>query len=240
MSEPLIRFPELTAGSLVRRYKRFLAEVELSDGRIVTAHVPNSGRMTTVDMPGSEVLLSWHGGAGRKLDWTLELLRVAPGPHGWAGVNTGLPNALVPAAVAAGQVPELAGYTSLRREVVCAPGTRLDLRLERADSPGCWVEIKNVTLGQGSAALFPDAVTERGRKHLEVLAALAAAGERAVIFYLVQRPGCTHLRPADAVDPRYGETLRRVLGNGVQALAYRSMLSREGAGLDIPVPLDLS
>lgn len=238
MSAPLIRFPELTAGHLIRRYKRFLADVTLEDGRAVTAHVPNSGRMTSVDMPGSEVLLSNHDNAGRKLAWTLELLRVSPGPHGWAGVNTNLPNALVSGAVKAHLIPELDGYECLQREVVCAPGTRLDLRLESSGKPACWVEIKNVTLVENGAAFFPDAVTERGRKHLEALAALAARGERAVIFYLVQRPDCHILRPADHVDPRYGDTLRRVLGEGVEALAYRSRLGRDGVDISGPVKFE--
>ncbi len=240
VSAPLIWFPELTAGHLLRRYKRFLADVRLEDGRVVTAHVPNSGRMTSVDMPGSEVLLSNHDDAGRKLAWTLELLRVSPGPYGWAGVNTNLPNSLVYEAVRAQLIPELDGYASLQREVVCAPGTRLDLRLESAGRPACWVEIKNVTLVENGAAYFPDAVTERGRKHLEALAALAARGGRAVIFYLVQRPDCDILRPADHVDPRYGDALRRVLGEGVEALAYRSRLSRDGADISGPVKFDAS
>jgi sugar fermentation stimulation protein A len=240
VSAPLLRFPELTAGNLIRRYKRFLADIRLEDGSAVTAHVPNSGRMTSVDMPGSEVLLSKHDSSGRKLAWTLELLRVSPGPYGWAGVNTNLPNALVSEAVRAHLIPELEGYESLQREVVCAPGTRLDLRLESANRPACWVEIKNVTLVENGDAYFPDAVTDRGRKHLEVLAALAEKGERAVIFYLVQRPDCNILRPADHVDPRYGETLRRVLEKGVEALAYRSRLGRDGADIDERVRFNVS
>jgi sugar fermentation stimulation protein A len=223
----------LYRGRLIRRYKRFLADVELEDGRTVTVHVPNSGSMKDCGAPGNEIVVSDSGNPKRKLQLTLELIRVAPGPNGWAGINTMLPNALVASAIEAGAVPELAGYDSLRREVTVEQGSRLDIVLDQgADSRRCLVEVKNVTMAVGRAALFPDSVTERGRKHLEVLARGAERGERAVIFFLVQRPDCSVFSTADSIDPAYGETLRRVTTRGVELLAYRSVLDLEGARLE--------
>jgi sugar fermentation stimulation protein A len=223
----------LYRGKLIRRYKRFLADVELEDGSTVTVHVPNSGSMKNCGAPGNEIVVSDSGNPKRKLRMTLELIRVAPGPNGWAGINTMLPNALVASAIEAGVVPELAGYASLKREVTVEQGSRLDIVL--ADGPECsrcLVEVKNVTMVEGRAALFPDSVTERGRKHLEVLARAAGRGERAVIFFLVQRPDCSVFSTADSIDPAYGETLRQVTARGVELLVYRSVLDLEGARLE--------
>ena len=223
----------LHRGKLLRRYKRFLADVELEDGGPVTVHVPNSGSMKTCAEPGSEVIVSDSGNPKRKLRMTLELIRVAPGPHGWAGINTSLPNALVAAAIEAGAVPELRGYESLRREVTVEKGSRLDIVLENSgDGARCWVEVKNVTMVEHRAAVFPDSVTERGRKHLEVLLRAKERGERAVIFFLVQRPDCDVFSTADSIDPAYGETLRRVSASGVEMLVYRSVLDLEGARIE--------
>lgn len=232
----LLKFPRLTPGRLLRRYKRFLGDVELGDGSVVTVHVPNSGSMTSCSEPGSEVLLSHHSDPKRKLPWTLELVRVSPGQSGWAGVNTALPNRLVAAAVTAGRIVELDGYAELRREVKVEPGSRLDMLLTGPGRADCHIEVKNVTLVEADCAFFPDTVTDRGKKHLEVLERLAARGNRAVIFFLVQRPDCSVLRPADHIDPAYGQTLRRVLDRGVEVLAYRSRLDETGAGIDGPVP----
>ena len=226
----------LYRGKLIRRYKRFLADVELEDGRTMTVHTPNSGSMKTCSTPGSEVVVSDSGNPKRKLQMTLELIRVAPGKHGWAGINTSLPNRLVAEAIARGLVRELAGYASLRREVTVEQGSRLDIVLEDETRGRCLVEVKNVTMIRGRAAVFPDAVTERGRKHLEVLRRAAERGERAVIFFLVQRPDCEVFSTADEIDPAYGRTLRTVLKHGVEMLAYRSVLSVNGAGIE-PGPM---
>ncbi len=224
----------LYSGKLLRRYKRFLADVELADGRTVTVHVPNSGSMKTCGEPGSEVVVSDSGNPKRKLRLTLELIRVAPGPNGWAGINTMLPNSIVASAIEAGAIAELAGYESLRREVTVEQGSRLDMVLEGGGLDGrrCLVEVKNVTMAAGQVALFPDSVTVRGRKHLEVLARGAGRGERAIIFFLVQRPDCSVFSTADSIDPAYGETLRRVTANGVEMLVYRSVLDLEGARIE--------
>ena len=146
-----------------------------------------------------------------------------------------LPNRLVAAAVAENLIPELTGYRKSRREVAFEKGSRLDLLLENDDSRRAWVEIKNVTLVEGGVACFPDAVTARGRKHLEVLERIVLAGGRAVIYFLLQRPDGDYLCPADHIDGAYGDSLRRAVRSGVEVLAYRSQLSPEGVSLAGPV-----
>ena len=152
----------------------------------------------------------------RKLRMTLE--RVRPG-RAWVGVNTMLPNHIVREAVENGRVPELSGYPDVRSEVVLEKGTRIDLHLSGGGRPACWVEVKNATLREGRAALFPDAVTERGRKHLEALAGVVARGERGVLAFVVNRGDCDHVAPADGIDPAYGEALRRAARGGVEIVA---------------------
>ena len=237
MSDILLPYEKpVLKGTLIRRYKRFLADVALDgSGETVTVHVPNSGSMLSCSESGREVLVSDSRNPDRKLRLSLELVRVADGAYGWAGVNTALPNVLVSRAIEAGAVPELTGYENLRREVTVEKGTRLDIVLESSRGR-CFVEVKNVTLARNGIAYFPDAVTERGRKHLEVLARLRKKSVRAVIFFLVQRPDCNSFSPADDIDPEYGKTLRKVLAQGVELLAYRSRLSIEGAELAGAVP----
>ncbi len=231
MSAPLVPFAGPTRrGYLVRRWKRFLAEVELEpDHRLVAVHVPNSGSMLGLAEPGREVVVSWSPNPGRKLPWTLELVAVE---GGWAGVNTMLPNALVAAALGAELIPELAGYLSRRQEVSPEPGTRFDFCLEHPDRPRCWVEVKNVTLARAGEALFPDSITSRGLKHLRVLEKFLARGDRAVVFFLVQRPDCERFRPAGEIDPRYAAGLKAALAAGVEALCWRSRPEPEGISLD--------
>ncbi|MCD7896149.1 MAG: DNA/RNA nuclease SfsA [Planctomycetaceae bacterium] len=211
-------WPEpLTEGVLVRRYKRFLADVTLQDGSLVTAHTANTGAMLGCSEPGRPVWLSRHDRPGRKYPYSLEMIRM---PSAMVGVNTGIPNRLVEAAVAAGAVAELPRPDALRREVRRG-ASRLDLLLETAGRETL-VEIKNCTLVENGAALFPDAVTVRGARHLEELATLAANGCRAVIFIVVQRSDAEWFNPADAIDPHWGRTLRRVVAAGVELLAYRA------------------
>lgn len=234
-----MRFPTpLVQGRLCRRYKRFLADVDVG-GEIVTAHVPNSGSMLGLDAPGAEVWLSRSAKPARKLAFTLELV-AADGTL--VGVNTGHPNALAAAAISAGRIPELAGYTVLRREVRYGRNSRIDLLLEAADSPPCYVEVKNVHLrrpdrGDGLAAEFPDCVTARGAKHLEELSAMAAAGARAVMLYLVQRADCSHFRTAADIDPAYDAGLRRALDAGVEALCWACRITPEEIEFERPLPV---
>lgn len=208
----------LLEGRFVRRYKRFFCDVELADGRTVAVHCANSGSMAGLQTPGAPVILSDSGDEKRALRMTLERVRVG---RAWVGVNTMLPNRIVRHGIENGLVPELAGYGVVRSEVVCGPSSRIDLLLEQPGRPRAWVEVKNTTLRDGAVARFPDAVTERGRKHLGELERLAAEGDRAVMFFLVNRTDCDSMAPADDVDPEYGAALRRVAARGVEILAYR-------------------
>lgn len=237
-----MRFPApLIPGRLIRRYKRFLADIELDGGEVVTAHVPNSGSMMGVDAPGSAVWLSRSDNPKRKLAHTLELIEA---DGGLVGVNTAHPNALVADAITAGLIPELAGYERLRREVKYGQNSRIDILLESTGRPPAYVEVKNVhlrrpALRDGLAAEFPDCPTARGAKHLEELAAMVAQGCRAVMVYLVQRMDCTHFRVAGDIDPAYDAGLRRALARGVEAVCWACALAPDTIELQRPLPLRL-
>lgn len=238
-----MRFPTpLLQGRLVRRYKRFLADVELN-GEVVTAHVPNSGSMMGLDAPGSAVWLSRSDNPNRKLAHTLELME-ADGTL--VGVNTSHPNGLVAAAIAAGTIPELAGYPRLRREVKYGRNSRIDVLLEDDDGDGgrppVYVEVKNVhlrrpRLGDGMGAEFPDCVTARGAKHLEEMAGMVRQGARAVMVYLVQRNDCAYFRVAADIDPTYDAGLRRARESGVEAVCWSCRITPEAIELDRPLPI---
>jgi sugar fermentation stimulation protein A len=228
--------PPLTTGTLIRRYQRFLADVALVDGTVVTAHCPNSGSMKGCAVPGSPVLLSLQDSPKRKLRYTWELVQV----NGfWVGINTQHPNRLVREAIEAGEIVELRGYDSVRGEVPYGhERSRIDLLLS-GERGLCYVEVKNVTLREGDRALFPDAVTERGQKHLRELQQMVAEGHRGVIFFLVQRDDTSSVSPADAIDPAYGRLLREVVANGVEALAYRATVTPTGITVTAPLPVIL-
>lgn len=238
-----MKFPDaLARGVLIRRYKRFLADVEMADGATVTAHVANPGSMIGLTEPGAEVWLSPNRNPKAKLDWRWELVRVG---EYLVGVNTAHPNAVVADAIAAGRVPELAGYRASRREVRYGENSRIDILLEDEARPACYVEVKNVNLRRGqpgreTAAEFPDAVTKRGAKHLAELAAVAEAGRRAVMFYLVQREDCDHFRIAEDIDPAYAAALDDARGRGVETLCYACAMSLEGLSVGAPLPLVLN
>ena len=211
----------LYPGRLISRYQRFLADVELDTGAVVTAHCPNSGSMKGCNLPGSPVYLSRSDSPDRKYPYTWELVQ-ADGC--WAGINTQLPNRLVREAIENGVVRELQGYADIRPEVRYGENSRIDLLLSR---PGerCYVEVKNVTLVEGGRALFPDAVTARGQKHLRELMSVVKKGERGVIFFVVQRADGDAVAPADRIDPEYGRLLRLAVAEGVEALAYRARVT---------------
>ncbi|CAL1240671.1 DNA/RNA nuclease SfsA [Candidatus Methylocalor cossyra] len=232
-----MRFPEpLIEGVLLRRYQRFLADVVLADGRLVTAHTPNTGSMRGCCRPGSRVWLKAANGGGRKYPWSWELVEAEPGVL--VGINTGLANQLVREGVENGLVEELRGFGTVRQEVRFGrENSRIDLLLESADGRRCYVEVKNVTLVEGGRALFPDAVTLRGAKHLRELTAMVRQGHRAVICFCVQRCDGREVGPADAIDPAYGQALREALGQGVEALAYRARVSLEGIALAERLPV---
>ena len=219
----------LVRGTLIKRHKRFLADVSLETGEAVTAHCPNSGSMKTVNAPGSEVWLSPATAPGRKLPFTWELIRVG---ETLVGINTGRPNGLVAEAVQDGTIAELSGYPTIRREVRYGRNSRIDLLLEAPDRPPCYVEVKNVTLRRGDGpeapVEFPDSVTERGTKHLAELADMAALGHRAVMLFLAQRDDATALSIAGDIDPAYAQGFEAAVAHGVEALAYACTVSRTG------------
>lgn len=226
----------LALGTLLRRYKRFLADVRMDDGAEITAHCANTGSMKGCAAEGSRVALSHYPDSGRKLPWSWELVDVE---GAWVGINTARPNRVVEGAIASGRIGPLRGYPSLRREVKYGTNSRIDLLLEGDGKPPCYVEVKNVTLKAGRQAVFPDAVTERGAKHLDELEQVVADGGRAVMFFLVNRGDCGSFAPADDIDPHYGATLRRVAGNGVELLAYRARPDLSGIEIEKKIPLRL-
>lgn len=230
--------PPLIPGRLVRRYKRFLADVNLDDGTHVVAHCPNTGAMLGCDGPGWRVWLSPNDDPRRKLRFTWELVEVDGGTL--VGINTQRANGLVREAVTAGLIPALAGYPDLRTEVAYGrERSRIDLLLAGHDVHGdCHVEVKNVNAAvDRGVAVFPDAVTARGTKHLRELARVVAAGGRAMVVFCVQRSDVTEVRPADAIDPLYGRTLRQVMAAGVEVAAWRASISNTAMALVTPVPV---
>ncbi len=231
-----ICWPAFYAGTLLRRYKRFLADVELDSGVQVTAHCPNSGSMTGCSEPGRPVYLSHHDNPKRKLKYTWELIDM---PESLVGVNTLVPNRLVAAAIRAGDVPSLDRYETLQPEVKAGQNSRLDLLLSNNKTDRCYVEIKNCTLVTEGMALFPDAVTVRGRQHLVELQKLVEKGDRCVMFFLVQRMDAKRFAPADHIDPAYGRELRKAADNGVEMLAYDVAIDFEKISLNRRLPVQL-
>jgi sugar fermentation stimulation protein A len=236
----MIRFSTpLIPATLVRRYKRFLADVVLPGGEEITAHVANPGAMTGLAAPGARVFLSRSDNAKRKLPYSWELVEtdLGSGPE-LIGVNTAHPNVIAGHALAAGAVEALAGYATLRREVKYGQASRVDFLLESPERPPCYVEVKNVHLMRKRGfAEFPDAVTARGARHLDELAAMVAAGHRAAMLYLIQIGSAERFALARDIDRRYGEAFDRARAAGVEALAYRCVVSADGIVLGDKVPI---
>jgi sugar fermentation stimulation protein A len=232
-----VKLPALQPGRLLQRRNRFVAEVELVDARIVEAHCPNTGSMMGCKAPGSRVWLSRAENPARKLAWTWELVEALPGVI--VGIHTGRSNRLVEEALRAGLLPGLAGFSGLRREVRYGhEGSRIDLLLEWPDGRLAYVEVKNVTAAvDGGIALFPDAVTERGTKHLRELMAMVAAGHRAAVVFCVQRGDVAEVRPADAIDAAYGRTLREAIAVGVETHALGAEVTPAEIRLARSVPV---
>lgn len=229
-------FAPLLRATLIKRYKRFLSDHKFEDGTTVTAHCVNPGAMLGLTERGSETWLSLAHNPKRKLRYTWEMIRVAPGERGLVGVNTAHPNGIVAEAIAAGEVPELAGYSSIRREVKYGENSRIDLLLEAGGVPPCYVEVKNVHLLRSSRlAEFPDSVTKRGTKHLGELAKVAEAGGRAVMFYLVQRGDCDSFALAGDIDSAYSEAFYAARDSGVEAMCYACALSEGEIRIDRPL-----
>ncbi|MGE5306556.1 MAG: DNA/RNA nuclease SfsA [Alphaproteobacteria bacterium] len=211
----------LVHGTLVQRYKRFLADVQLLNGTTVIAHCTNTGSMMGCQTPGSAVCISRCDRPGRRLAYTWEMIRVN---GGWVGINTLVPNRLVAEGIEAGAVHELLGYSSIRREVCTRQGVRLDIGL---DGPCglCFVEVKNVTLAIDGMAAFPDAVSARGTKHLQELIRLKRKGHRSALIFVIQREDCVGFRPADEIDPKYGHWLRCAMKAGVEIFPYQAKVT---------------
>jgi len=223
-------------GRLVRRYRRFLADVRLDHGVTITAHTPNTGSLKGCAEPGLRVWVRDTGDRKRKYRYSWERVEVASGVL--VGIHTGHSNRLVRETVEAGKVPSLRGYRRIRGEVRYGrERSRIDLLLEDDDRPPCFVEVKNVTLVEGGVARFPDAVSVRGQKHLRELLAVVRQGGRGVLFFCIQRADAREFRPADDIDPDYGRLLRQALAGGVEALAWRARVSVDEIVLDRPVPV---
>jgi sugar fermentation stimulation protein A len=215
----------LVPGTLVRRYKRFLADICLEDGRVVTAHCANPGAMLGIVEEGLPVWLLPSGDPKRKLAWSWAQVE-AEGTR--IGVNTSLPNLLVPEALAGGRITELAGYGTPRREVRYGAQSRIDLLLERPGRPMCYVEIKNVHLKRDAMAEFPDCVSLRAARHMNELAAMVREGHRAVVLFVVQRGDCSGFRVAADLDPGYDRALKAAYAAGVEVLCYACKVELEG------------
>ena len=224
----------LIEGRLVRRYKRFLADVELNDGTLVTAHTPNTGSMQQCAEPGQAVLLSKSNNPKRKLAWSWELVQVN---NSWVDINTHRANRVVEEALRTNVIPEFQDYT-VRPEFPFAH-SRIDFMLE-GNNEKVLLEVKNVTLCcQPGLACFPDAVTKRGQKHLRDLVEAKREGWRAVIFFLVQRGEAESFTPADHIDPEYGQLLREAVACGVEALAYLTVISSEESRIGAQISIHL-
>ncbi len=223
-------------GRLIRRYKRFLADIRLEDGRELTVHCPNPGRMLGTQDPGSAVRCSTHDNPKRKLRHTLEMIRVG---RVWVGLHAARANDVARRALEHGAYAPFAGYRNVEREVATREGSRFDFRLSghaSRDEP-CWVEVKSVTLCSEGLARFPDAVTTRGRRHLEHLMTRHAAGERTALLYIVQRADADSVAPADDIDPEYGKTLRAAARAGVEVHALSARVLGDRIRLERVLPV---
>jgi sugar fermentation stimulation protein A len=229
-----MRFPSpLVSGRLIKRYKRFLADVQLDSGELTTAHCANPGAMLGLAVPGSRVWLSPSPNPKAKLAWRWELEEVA---GALVGINTSHPNRIIEEAVAADTIPELTGYAKITREVRYGINSRIDLLLEK---PGqkCFVEVKNVHLKRESCAEFPDCVTTRGAKHLAELSTEVASGHRAVMLFCLQREDCDGFKIAADLDPAYAQAFKQARLAGVEAYAYTCTLSTQAIVLGAPTAL---
>ncbi len=231
-----MRFPKpLQPAVLVRRYRRFLIDVQLPDGRIVTAHCPNTGAMLTCSAPGSPIFLSYSSNPSRKYPYSLELVQ-ANGT--WVGVNTLRTNAIVVEAIEQGLIPELQGPEKIHKEVRTSPSCRLDLAVYFQSAP-TFVEIKSCTWVENGWAMFPDAITTRGTKHLLELRDIVRSGCKAMVLFLVQRNDAVGFRPAEKTDPVYARTLREVHAGGVKLLACQATVSPEEIAVTGLLPCSL-
>ncbi|MEM8640959.1 MAG: DNA/RNA nuclease SfsA [Cyanobacteria bacterium P01_G01_bin.54] len=230
-SDWLYPYPPLQAGILLKRYKRFFADIELETGEVITAHCPNTGPMTGVCQVGQPVRVSRSDNPKRKLAYTWEMIQVSEPEPTWVGVNTNLPNRIIKAALGDRLLPELATrYTRVASEVKYGieGRSRIDFLLtDAAGEQPVYVEVKNTTWAIGDCAVFPDTVTTRGQKHLQELMALPSPAQ-AVMLYFINRGDCLTFAPGDRADSQYGELFRQAIDQGVEVLPYRFAVSPAG------------
>lgn len=220
-------------GILIHRYNRFLADVKLQNGHIVTAHCPNSGSLLSCNIPGNTVILSKSDNPNRKLKYTWEQIKVG---SVWVGINTQYPNKLVIEGISNETIKEFKSYRYLRKEVKISANSRIDIVLQGSDGP-CYIEVKNVTFVENNIAMFPDAITKRGQRHLEELLNLTRIGKQAVIFFVIQRSDGLSFKPADQIDPEFGEILRYVVSEGVEVIAYQAAVFPQEIHLSHRIPV---
>ncbi len=225
----------LLRGTLIKRYKRFLADVRLEDGDIVTVVCPNTGSLRSCNAPGSPVLLSESDNAKRKYPHTWEMIFTNTV---WVGIHTGRTNGIVLEGIQKKKIPALSHYEEIKREVWVNKHSRLDACLLKGGEK-CFIEIKNVSLAEKNIAYFPDAVTMRGTKHLHELMKLKKKGHRACMIFLVQRKDVSIFMTADHIDPVYGKTLRKAVKHGVEIFVYAAKVSPRGIALWKPLAVQL-
>lgn len=228
-----MKFDKLFKGKLIKRYKRFLADIILDNGEEITAHVPNSGAMTSCIEPNCNVWVSFHDNPKRKLKYTLELTRMG---KNLICTNTGVANKIAIEAIEKGVIKELQGYSSLKPEQKYGQNSRIDILLEN-ENEKCYVEIKSVSLRIDEMLAFPDAVTSRGTKHLLELNDMVKQGHRAVMLYIIQRTDKLPFRLADEIDKKYAQTFKEVTSKGVEVLVYQSIITTDE--IEVKTPLSL-
>lgn len=230
-----MHFNSLVQGTLVKRYKRFLADVELNSGELVVAHCPNTGAMTGCGEPGWRVWLSPSNNPKRKLAYTWELAQTDNSD--WIGINTQNANKLVSEALTKGVITELLGYQTVQAEVKFGEeNSRVDFLLTGKDKPNCYLEVKSVTLALDEKGFFPDAKTERGRKHLRELASIAQQGQRAVLLFCVQHTGIQSVSIAKHIDEKYAQEWERANEVGVEVFCYSTNINSQQATLTHSLP----
>jgi len=231
---------KLIHGKLLKRYKRFLSDIDLGNGQIVTAHCPNSGSMLSVLPKNANVWLSRTDNPKRKLKYTLEIIEVDGNK---VGINTNHPNKIVSQSIRDGKIKELSGYESILREVKYGENSRIDILLKQENKPDCYVEVKNVTMKRGGKnsvnAEFPDAITTRGTKHLKELTQMVKEGHRAVMLFLVQRQDCNSFSIAGDIDAIYHTNLLKALASGVEVLCYQCRVNLKEINISGPLELEL-
>lgn len=233
-----MQFPDpLIRGRLIKRYKRFLSDIEMPDGAVVVAHCANPGSMLGLAAPGMIAWLSPATNPARKLKYSWELVE---SDGALVGINTGRANALVAEALDQGRLQELREFNAMRREVPYGDNSRVDFLLQSEETGDCYLEVKSVTLKRsGKRAEFPDSVTARGAKHLRELAKIAEGGQRAVLLFVVQRGDCEAVSVAADIDPAYAGALNEAMAQGVEVLCYSCKVSPEAVVLDAALPLAL-